>query len=289
MTAMVASGLDLLRRAPAIRMHAGTVALSLPAVIFLLVLFSVPVVQLMLLSIQSGSLAPYEKAFTDELYVAVLFNTFKIALFVTIVSFLMAYPVAYFLTVATPFWRMFGLFCLLMPFWTSILVRTYAWMVILGRRGIVSEALLALGITDAPFSMLHNMPAVLIGMVHVLMPYMVFPVYAVMRRVDPNIMQAAFGLGAPAWRAFLRVYFPLTLPGVLSGATLVFILTMGFFITPALLGGGKVMMIAMLIETYVHEFLDWEFSGALSVALLTFTLIVYGVFKRVMKGERNWS
>ncbi len=289
MSAAAASGLSGLSRVPGIRTHGGAVALSLPTVVFLLVLFAIPVLRLMLLSVESGSLAPYEKAFTDELYLGVLFNTFKIALFVTAVSFLLAYPVAYFLTVATPVWRMIGMFCLLMPFWTSILVRTYAWMVILGRRGIVSEALLALGITDAPFSMLHNMPAVMIGMVHVLMPYMVFPVYAVMQRVDPNVMQAAFGLGAPAWRAFFRVYFPLTLPGVLSGATLVFILSMGFFITPALLGGGKVMMIAMLIETYVHEFLDWEFSGALSVALLTFTLVIYALFKRIMKAEQNWS
>lgn len=275
------------RRTGALREHAGPVALSLPTVIFLLALFAVPVVQLMLLSVQSGSFEHYEKAFTDELYVRVLLNTFEIALLVTVVSFLLAYPLAYFLTVATPAWRAIGMFCLLMPFWTSILVRTYAWMVILGRRGIVNEALLSLGIIDTPVSLLYNTPAVLVGMVHVLMPYMVFPLYAVMRRVDPNLMQAAFGLGAPSWRAFVRVYFPMTMPGVLAGASLVFILSMGFFITPVLLGGGRVTMIAVLIEQFVTEFLAWEFAGALSVALLTFTLIVYGTFKWLMKSERN--
>ncbi|MEQ8319193.1 MAG: ABC transporter permease [Rhodospirillales bacterium] len=275
------------RRNGAMREHAGPVALSLPAVIFLLILFAIPVVQLMLLSVQSGSFEHYEKAFTDELYVTVLLNTFKIALMVTVISFLLAYPLAYYLTIASPMWRAIGMFCLLMPFWTSILVRTYAWMAILGRRGIVNEALLSLGIIDTPVSLLYNTSAVLVGMVHVLMPYMVFPLYAVMRRVDPNLMQAAFGLGAPAWRAFARVYFPMTMPGVLAGASLVFILSMGFFITPVLLGGGRVTMIAVLIEQFVTEFLAWEFAGALSMALLAFTLVVYGTFKWFMKSERN--
>lgn len=275
------------RRSSIMREHAGPIALSLPAVMFLLVLFAIPVIQLMLLSVQSGSFEHYEKAFTDELYVTALLNTFKIALMVTIVSFLLAYPLAYYLTIASPMWRAIGMFCLLMPFWTSILVRTYAWMAILGRRGIVNEALLSLGIIDAPVSLLYNTPAVLVGMIHVLMPYMVFPLYAVMRRVDPNLMQAAFGLGAPAWRAFMRVYFPMTMPGVLAGASLVFILSMGFFITPVLLGGGRVTMIAVLIEQFVSEFLAWEFAGALSMALLAFTLVIYGTFKWLMKSERN--
>ncbi len=275
------------RRTGAMREHAGPVALSLPAVIFLLILFAIPVAHLMLLSVQSGSFENYEKAFTDELYVTVLLNTFEIALMVTVISFLLAYPLAYYLTVASPIWRAIGMFCLLMPFWTSILVRTYAWMSILGRRGIINEFLLSLGIIDTPLSLLYNTSSVLLGMVHVLMPYMVFPVYAVMRRVDPNLMQAAFGLGAPAWRAFVRVYFPMTMPGVLAGTSLVFILSMGFYITPVLLGGGRVTMIAVLIEQHVTEFLAWDFAGALSMALLTFTLVIYGTFKWLMKSERN--
>ena len=279
--------LELFRRNNSVREHAGPIALSLPTVIFLLVLFAVPVVQLMLLSAQSGTFENYAKAFSDELYVTVLLNTFEIAFFVTVVSFFLAYPLAFFLTVLPPFWRAIGLFCLLMPFWTSILVRTYAWMAILGRRGIVNEALLSMEIIDRPLSLLYNEQAVLLGMVHVLMPYMVFPVFAVMRRVDPNLMQAAYSLGAPGWRAFLRVYFPMTMPGVLAGASLVFILSMGFYITPVLLGGGRVTMIAVLIEQLVTEFLDWDFAGALSLALMTFTLLIYGAFKWLMKSERN--
>lgn len=271
----------------ALQQHRGPALLALPTVIFLLVLFAIPVARLMLLSVEAGTLEPYAKALTDELYLKVLLDTGKIALIVTVLSFVLGYPVAYFLTVAPRAWQIVGLFCLLMPFWTSILVRTYAWMVLLGRRGVVSESLVSLGIIDAPMTFLHSLPAVLIGMVHVLMPYLVFPVYAVMQRIDPNLMQAAHGLGAPGWRAFWRVYFPLTLPGVLSGASLVFILSMGFFITPVLLGGGRVMMIAVLIEQQVREFLNWEFAGALSATLLVFTLCVYGAFRWLMRADRQ--
>lgn len=275
------------QRSAALRAHRGPVLLALPTIVFLLVLFAIPVARLMLLSVETGTLEPYEKALTDPLYLKVLLDTGKIALIVTVLCFMLGYPVAYFLTVAPRAWQVVGLFCLLMPFWTSILVRTYAWMVLLGRRGVVSETLLSLGIIDAPMTFLHSLPAVLVGMVHVLLPYLVFPVYAVMQRIDPNLMQAAHGLGAPGWRAFWRVYFPLTMPGVLSGASLVFILSMGFFITPVLLGGGRVMMIAVLIEQQVREFLNWEFAGALSATLLVFTLCVYAAFRRLMGADRQ--
>lgn len=269
--------------------NGGPFLLGLPTIIFLLVLFAIPVARLMLLSVGGGSIEPYIKAATDGFYITVLLNTFKIAALVTLFSFLLGYPVAYFLTAASPLWRAIGFFCVLIPFWTSILVRTYAWMVILGRRGVINELLLALDLIDKPMTLLHSMPAVVVGMVHVLMPFLIFPVYAVMQRIDPNLMAAARGLGAPEWRVFWRVYFPLTLPGVLSGATLVFILSMGFFITPALLGGGRVTMIALLIEQYVREFSDWEFAGALSAVLLVMTLVIYGLLKWALRGDSKWA
>lgn len=272
------------RRSP----HRGPLLLGLPTILFLLVLFAIPVAQFMLLPIQAGTFEPYVKALTGGLYLQVIWNTFEIAAYVTLLSFLLGYPVAYFLTIAPPLWRVIGFFCVLMPFWTSILVRTYAWMVILGRRGIINEALLALGVIEKPMVLLHSMPTVLLGMVHVLMPFFIFPLYGIMQRIDSNLIAAARGLGAPDWRIFLRVYFPLTLPGVLSGATLVFILSMGFFITPALLGGGRVMMIAVLIEQYVNKFLNWEFAGALSAVLLAATLVVYGLMKWALRGDRRW-
>lgn len=266
----------------------GPLLLGLPTILFLLVLFALPVARFMFDPLFAGTLQPYVKALTGTLYLEVIWNTFEIAAYVTVAAFLLGYPIAYFLTVAPRVWRTIGFFCVLMPFWTSILVRTYAWMVILGRRGVINEILLALGLTGKPMVLLHSEPAVLLGMVHVLMPFFVFPVYGIMQRIDLSLVEAARGLGAPGWRIFLRVYFPLTLPGVLSGATLVFILSMGFFITPALLGGGRVMMIAVLIEQYIHKFLDWQFAGALSAVLLAATLVCYGLLKWVLRGDRRW-
>ncbi|QPC42531.1 ABC transporter permease [Kaustia mangrovi] len=268
--------------------RAGAVLLGLPTVVFLLVLFAIPVARFMLAPLAAGMVEPYVEAMTGDVYRQVIWNTFKISAYVTVLAFLLGYPVAYFLTIAPPFWRLVGFFCVLMPFWTSILVRTYAWLVILGRQGIVNEALLAAGIIDKPIVLLHSMPTVLLGMVHVLMPFFIFPVYAIMQRIDMNLIAAARGLGAPDWRVFTRVYLPLTLPGVLSGATLVFILSMGFFITPALLGGGRVTMIAVLIEQHVNALLDWEFAGALSAVLLAATLVVYGLMKRFLRGDKTW-
>ena len=136
---------------------------------------------------------------------------------------------------------------------------------------------------------MNNINGVLIGMVHVLLPYMVFPIYAVMRRIDPALLAAAEGLGAPGWQIFRRIYFPLTLPGVLAGVTLVFIVAIGFFITPALLGGGKVIMVAVLIETQVRQFLNWGFAAALSAVLLGATLVVYLALRRLFRSEMQWN
>src|SRR5690606_25108430 len=139
----------------------------------------------------------------------------------------------------------------------------------------INKILLDIGVVSSPLQMINNLTGVLIGMVHVLLPYMVFPLYAVMKRMDQNLISAAEGLGAPKWQVFRKIYFPLTLPGVLAGITLVFVLSIGFYITPALLGGGKVTMSALLIEKQVSQFLDWGFASALSVVLLAVTLLVH--------------
>jgi len=140
-----------------------------------------------------------------------------------------------------------------------------------------------------PLPLLYNMTGVLIGMVHVLLPFMVFPIYSIMRRVDSGLLLAAEGLGATPWKIFQRIYLPLTLPGVLAGTTLVFVLSIGFYITPALLGGGRVLMIAVLIEKQVREFLDWGFASALSMVLLAAALLVYAAFRRLMRSDLRWS
>lgn len=275
------------RRILARRREVGLLLLGLPALLVLGAIFAWPVLRLLSLSVEGGTLEHFRRATLDGLYVTVLLDSLKIAAMVTAICFALAYPVALWLSRAGRLGAAIGLFALLLPFWTSVLVRTYAWMVLLGRNGVINRSLRDWGWIDAPLPLLHNTTGVLIGMVHVLLPYMVFPIYAALLRVDPDLSRAAEGLGAPAWRAFLRVTFPLSLPGVSAGCALVFVLSLGFFITPALLGGGRVIMIATLIEQQVREFLDWPFAAALSAVLLVATLAIYALIGRVTRGAQH--
>ena len=212
-----------------------------------------------------------------------IFETFKIAAIVTLLTLALGYPVAYVMATSGRTWQLVGIAFVLLPFWTSILVRTYAWMVMLGRNGVVNRALIGWGVIDSPLPLLNNLAGVLIGMVHVLLPYMILPVFNAVKNVDPNLVLAAVGLGAPRWRAFLRITLPLTMNGVAAGVTLVFTLSLGFFITPALLGGGRVVMVANLIEEQVRELLNWAFAGALSAILLALTLAAFWGISRIAR------
>jgi len=259
------------------------IVLSVPAVLLLLALFAVPLLRLLALSVEGGSLVAYQRALTNELYLRVIFETFKIAAVVTLLTLALGYPVAYVMATSGRVWQLVGIAFVLLPFWTSILVRTYAWMVMLGRNGVVNRTLIGWGVIDSPLPLLNNLAGVLIGMVHVLLPYMILPVFNAVKKVDPNLVLAAEGLGAPRWRAFLRVTLPLTMNGVAAGVTLVFTLSLGFFITPALLGGGRVVMIANLIEEQVRELLNWAFAGALSAILLALTLAAFWGISRIAR------
>lgn len=274
-----------------VRHRASVVALVLaaPALVYLTAFYLAPMALLLLQSVAGGSLGNYEKALTDALYLLVLRDTLLIAAYVTLACLLLGYPLAYFLASASPRWAAIGMLLLLLPFWTSILVRTYGWMALLGRNGVVNRSLMGLGLTDAPLALLNNQVGVVVGMIHVLLPYMVFPLYAAMRRVDLGLVAAARSLGATGIAAFRHVYLPLTLPGVLAGATLVYSLSIGFFITPALLGGGKVPMMAVLIEEQVRVFLNWGFAAALSAVLLLATLAVYLGLRKLLKGDLQWN
>lgn len=274
------------RRTMARRREAGLLLLAAPALLLLGVVFAWPVLQLLALSVEGGTLEHFERAVLDELYVAVLWDSVTIGALVMLICLALAYPVAFWLSRAGRLGLAIGMFALLLPFWTSVLVRTYAWLVLLGRNGVVNRALRDWGLIEAPLPLLHNLGGVLIGMVHVLLPYMVFPIYAALLRIDPDLSRAAQGLGAPAWRSFLRITLPLSLPGVSAGCALVFVLSLGFFITPALLGGGRVIMVSMLIEQQVREFLDWPFAAALSTVLLLATLLIYALIGRLTRGTR---
>jgi len=271
------------------REGAASLVAAAPAMLFLFALYLLPMIMLLAQSIEGGTLVHYQKALTDGLYVRVLLDTLLIAAYVSAACLLLGYPVAYFLAAAPGAWATVGIVLVLLPFWTSILVRTYGWMVLLGRNGIINRALLEAGVIDAPLPLLNNTLGVLIGMTHVLLPYMIFPLYAVMKRMDRGLIAAAEGMGASGWQVLRRVYFPLTLPGVLAGVTLVYVLSIGFFITPALLGGGKVTMVAVLIEQQVRTFLNWGFAAALSAVLLTATLLVYLVLRRALRSNMQWN
>ena len=256
-----------------------------PALVLLFVFFLFPVVRMLGFSLEAGTLDWYAKALGEQLYLRVFWNTFEIAVFVTAVCLLLGYPLGFLIATTTPGWATLGFIFVLLPLWTSVLVRTYAWMVLLGRNGVFNRWLIDVGLISDPLPLLHNFTGVLIGMVHVLLPYMVLPIYGAVRRLDPALVAAAEGLGASSWRIFWRIYLPLTLPGIFAGSVIVFVLSLGFFITPALLGGGKVMMVAVLIEQEIRQTLNWPFAAALSAVLLILTLGVYALAQSSTRQE----
>jgi putative spermidine/putrescine transport system permease protein len=231
------------------------------------------------------TLQHYAQIVQKTIYLRVLANTLEMAALVTVVALLAAYPVAFWLTRVPRRWLPPVVALILLPFWTSILVRMYAWIVILGRNGLVNRALLELHLIDRPIAILYTATAVVIGTVHVLLPFMIIPIYSAMVGVDRRLLQASEGLGASAAQTFWRVYLPLTLPGVLAGSVLVFIQALGFFITPAILGGGKFPTIATLIEQMINAFLDWELAAALVVVLLATAVTIYLLGSRAFRAH----
>lgn len=253
----------------------GHVLLLAPGLAFLLFVFVGPIVLLLARSLfdPDFTIEHYQRMFAVPEYLEVLTISFEIALVSTVVSLICGYPLAYVLSVASPTWRAVILALVLLPFWTNILVRVYSWMLILQTKGVLNTALVEwFGVLQEPLPLMYNFSGVVIGMVHYLLPPMVLILYSVMRSIDLRLVDAAQGLGAQPWRAFWHVFVPLSMPGVRAATVLVFILGLGFFVTPALLGGRREITIAMLIETNFAELLNWGFGSALAVALLVVTL-----------------
>jgi putative spermidine/putrescine transport system permease protein len=223
---------------------------------------------------------------TSKAVITAMRMTNWISLIVTLLVLLISYPVAYYLA-NNRGWRFtLVLFCIIVPYFTSIIVRTYSWMVLLGRNGLVNQVLMQLGLIHQPLTMLYTEVGVLIGMVYVLLPYMVLTLFAAMKAIDPSLMRAAQGLGAGPLYAFARVYFPLSIHGVVSGSLIVFILSIGFFITPALMGGPSDVMIAMLIERSVEITFDFSSAAIMSLLLLFVTLVLYSIYYRLTDVRR---
>lgn len=259
-----------------------------PALAFLAMFFVYPLARMLALSLEAkeGPLAYYASIMASPVYMTVLGLTFKTALGVTVLCVVLGVPTAYLLASLEGTWRNVLLVAVALPFLTSILIRTYAWMAILGRNGVVNQLLLGAGLTEAPVRLMHNELGVYVGMVHVLLPFMILPVYSVMSAIDRRLLRAAASLGASPRRALLTVFLPLALPGIASGALLVFLIAIGFYITPALLGGPKQVMISNLIEVQVIELLQWGFASALAFVLLGATVLLMALFDRFLGLER---
>lgn len=258
--------------------------LLLPLVVFLLVVFVGPLLLILARSFtdpQPG-LGNYRDFFSSAVYSKVLANTFRISGVVTLLTLVVGFPYAYLMTLAKPFWRNVMLIVVLIPFWTSLLVRTFAWVLMLGDKGVVNQTLMSLGVIDQPMSLIRNSTGVVIGMVQVMLPYAVLPMFATMRTIDRRLVQAAEGLGARPASAFWRVFAPLTLPGVVASSLLVFISSIGFYVTPALLGGSKDVMIGELIVQQLSGVLRWGFASALAVALLLVTGVLLYLVSRIV-------
>ena len=262
--------------------------LSFPALALVTIVVFIPVGWLFWLSVIDGgelSLNHYRRI-ADATHFRIFWTTFEISLLVTALALLMGYPLAYLMSQLSPRWAGVCMIFVLIPFWTSLLVRTYAWLVLLQRRGLVNETLQDMGIIDAPLRLMHNYTGTVIGMLHIMLPFMILPLYAGLRAVDGNLMRAAANLGASPVRAFWTVFFPLSLPGVIAGSLLVFILSLGFYVTPALLGGGRVMMVSMKIQQNAGLYFDWGAASALGVVLLVITLLIFWILGRFMRVER---
>ncbi len=258
--------------------------------IFLTVLFVVPLIEIIVISFTEPtvSLANYREFVSTNLYSKVLFNTVKTAFLVTVICLVLAYPLAYVIVRFGGKLATLLLLVVAMSFWTSFLVRTYAWLVILGNKGPVVKLLSWVGYDPVP-QVLFNQFASTLGIVHILIPYMVMSIYAIMRKIDPSHLRAAASLGATPFTAFRTVFLPLSLPGVVNGCTLVFIITLGFYVTPVLLGGPKDQMIAGLIGEQIEELLEWGFASAMAVVLLVTTMFLLWIYNRFVGLEKLWG
>jgi putative spermidine/putrescine transport system permease protein len=259
----------------------GARLLLLPGFLFLLLAFAAPILLLLSRSVfdPALTLAHYVRVFEVPEYLHVLSNSFQIAALATVLSLAAGYPLAYVLNRASPTWQAIIFTLVLLPFWTNILVRCYAWILVLQNKGVINQTLVEwLGILTRPVPLVFNFTGTVIGMVHYLLPPMVLILFSVMRAIDLRLVEAAQSLGANPWCAFWRIFVPLSMPGVRGATTLIFILGLGFFVTPALMGGRKEITVAMLIDTQFSELLNWGFGSALAVVLLAVTLLGLTVY-----------
>lgn len=261
--------------------------LTSPAVLCVLTIMVIPVAWLFYLSFIGSdgnfSLEHYQRMLDSKSYARIFFTTFKVSLLTTVICVFIGYPLAYFLSQLPARVANICMLSVLLPFWTSLLVRTYSWLVLLQRKGIINQVGMNMGFWDEPLKLVHNLSGTLIGMVHIMLPFLILPLYASMKSIPQDYMKASSNLGATPTQSFWQVFFPLSMPGLMAGSLIVFILSLGFFVTPAILGGGKVIMVAMQITSNIELFFDWGAASALGVVLLVMTFTVLFIASRLMR------
>jgi putative spermidine/putrescine transport system permease protein len=258
--------------------------LAAPALLVVFVLLVIPLGWLFWQSIHADGFTfeHYHRILTEDVYRNTFVLTFKLSVMVTLLTLALGYPVAYAASALPQRWAAVVLALVVLPFWTSVLVRAYAWLILLQRTGLVNNGLLSLGLIDRPLPLAHNELGTIIATVHILLPFMVLPLYSTMQKIPADLMMAGASLGATPMHVFLRVFLPLSLSGVLAGMTLVFVLCLGFYITPELMGGGKTIMVSMLVSRNVELYNQWGAASAVSVVLLACVFAIFYVVSRVI-------
>lgn len=270
------------------------ILLALPASLALLFFFILPMVYILIRTLTENGTADFTEFFTDPFYLDILWTTIRVSLVSTAVSLLLGYPTAYYMARTTSRLRQAMVIVILFPFLVSAVVRSYGWMVILGTNGLLNQLLLGLGLISEPLKLLNTEAAVIIGMIHLLIPYMILSLVGVLQSIDPNVEYAAYSLGASPMTTFRKVVFPLSTPGIISGCVLVFTMSMTSYVTPKLLGGSKFRMMATMVVQEINVNFDWGAASAISYILLAVILavqvvvvLVTGRYMKRMGGGKN--
>ncbi|MBY0136812.1 ABC transporter permease [Paracoccus yeei] len=260
---------------------------ALPALLLLLAFFVIPVAALLSRSVTEPELGlhNYKTLLGSATYLQIFLNTFMVSAVVTLVTVLIAFPVSWALAIMPPRLSSTIFAIILLSMWTNLLARTYAWMVLLQQTGLVNRILMSIGVTERPLQLTNNLVGVTIGMVYIMLPFMILPLYGVIRKIEPAVLQAAALCGASKTQALRRILLPLAAPGIASGALMVFVMSLGYFVTPALLGGTSNMMVAELIVQQVQSLVNWGMGGAAACVLLVITLAIYALQLRLFERE----
>jgi mannopine transport system permease protein len=264
-----------------LRGHAPDLAL-VPFIVVMVLLFVLPTLRMLSRSVlePAPGFGNYLTVIDNPLYRQVFVTTFSVGALVTLISIVLAFPVAQFVLRSGPLMRSLVFAAVLVPFWTSLLIRVYGWTFILQRTGVVNGTLQWLGLITRPLKLMYNEGAVLVGITHYMLPFMVFSIYAALKSVDPRLAPAAATMGARPLRVFVKVTLPLVMPGIIAGSLLVFIGTIGFFVTPALMGSPADMMVANLITFQAKEALNWPLAAAIASALVCAVSLLAWIYFR---------